>query len=73
MNYPPGHFFKFNLFCTGLAKRVRHGLREFQQSLRNRKEIEGSGGAESELSAQLGDCLAASYFTPFISLTLTEC
>ena len=25
---------------TGLAKRVGHGLREFQQSLRNRKEIE---------------------------------
>ena len=37
----------WSLGCTVLAKRVGHGLREFQQSLRNRKEIEDRSGKSS--------------------------
>ena len=37
---------KFAKYTTVLAKRVGHGLREFQQSLCDIKEIEDSGGEE---------------------------
>ena len=66
---------------TVLAKRVCHGLREFQQSLRNRKEIEDRSGKSPrqrrlipsdrpcQPSRSLLPPLAASYFITSIFLT----
>ena len=62
--------------CTVLAKRVCHGLREFQQSLRNIKEIEDSGGAEGRRYQDYIYSIVdyhRSFFNIPLQLTWTSC